>query len=765
MRRRPGAVTVLGTVALFWAAMACAAAALYPIYRDPQFVILAVGAVLGGTVVAVLGALLRWSSFLVFLAGLLAVLALGVPLAVPQLALRGVLPTLDGLRELVLGVALGWKQLLTIALPVGAYQALLVPAFVLLIVSTIVGLSVGLRARYGELGAIAPLVVFVVALALGPDDRDLGFAVPVSLVATVLLWVVWRRWARRRASISLLASQAAPGEPLETRGATLAGGVRALLAAAVLVAIAAGASFAAARALPTTSDRDVLRTVVARPFDPRDYVSPLSGFRGYLREDRDDVALFDIDGLRQGDRVRIATLDSYDGVVYAVGAGEADDVSGRFTRVPDRFDQGDLDGDPVELEVRIRDYSGVWLPTVGAFEAIDFAGADAAALSERFYFNPVTDTAAVIDGVREGDAYRLRSIVPDEPAIDELGGITPGAAIVPEPAVVPEELAERLDQYTATAASPGDALVDALEGLARDGYISHGQEDEPPSRSGHSADRITELLTEPLMIGDAEQYAVTAALMARQLGFPARVVFGFAPEEAGSTTTVRGGDVTAWIEVDTAERGWVTVDPNPAVRPIPEAPPEEPTPVSRPQPVVPPPASPPDERNDQVPPESDQEQPETLDPLLALLLTVLAIAGWTLLALAIAVSPFLAIVAAKISRARRRRRARDPRDRIRGGWDEFHDAALDRGYSPAATATRSEIAATVGGTKSRILALIADRASFAPGAPPEEDPERVWRTVDELTQAMDARLTRWQRLRARLSLRSLRRYAGRRPAR
>ncbi|PJJ72705.1 transglutaminase superfamily protein [Diaminobutyricimonas aerilata] len=765
MRRRPDAVTVLGTVLLFWAAIACAAAALYPIYRDPQFLVVAVGAVLGGTVVAVLGALLRWSSFLVFLAGLLAVLALGVPLAVPRLALRGVLPTLEGLRELVLAIALGWKQLLTIALPVGAYQALLVPAFVLLLVATVVGLSVGLRARFGELGAIAPLTVFVIALALGPDDRELGFWVPVLLVASVLLWVVWRRWARRRASIALLARQGAPGDELETRGSTLAGATRALVAAGVLVALAAGASFAAASALPTTSERDVLRTVVARPFDPRDYVSPLSGFRGYLREDREDAALFDIDGLREGDRVRIATLDSYDGVVYAVGSGDAADASGRFTRVPDRFDQGDLAGDPVELEVRIRDYSGVWLPTVGAFEAIDFAGADAGALSERFYFNPVTDTAAVVDGLRPGDMYRLQAIVPDEPTIEELEGINPGAAVVPDPEVVPEELAERLDQYAAAATTPGAALVDALEGLARDGYISHGQEDEPPSRSGHSADRITQLLTEPLMIGDAEQYAVTAALMARQLGFPARVVFGFAPEEVGSTTTVRGDDVTAWIEIDTAERGWVAVDPNPAVRPIPEAPPEEPTPVSRPQPVVPPPATQPDERDDQVPPESDQEQPEALDPLLALLLTVLAVAGWSLLALAILASPFLAIIGSKVLRARRRRRAADPRDRIRGGWDEFADAALDHGYRPTATATRSEVAETVGGTKSRILAYIADRASFAPGAPPEDDPDRVWRSVDELKQAMDAKLTRWERLRARLSLRSLRRYAGRRPAR
>ena len=66
-------------------------------------------------------------------------LVLGVPLAVPDSALYGVLPTLDGLVSLFTGTALGWKQLLTITLPVGTYQALLVPAFVLVLVTVVAG--------------------------------------------------------------------------------------------------------------------------------------------------------------------------------------------------------------------------------------------------------------------------------------------------------------------------------------------------------------------------------------------------------------------------------------------------------------------------------------------------------------------------------------------------------------------------------------------------------------------------------------------------
>ena len=32
------------------------------------------------------------------------------------------------------------------------------------------------------------------------------------------------------------------------------------------------------------------------------------------------------------------------------------------------------------------------------------------------------------------------------------------------------------------------------------------------------------------MVGDGEQYAVAAALMAREIGFPARVVVGYLPD-------------------------------------------------------------------------------------------------------------------------------------------------------------------------------------------------------------------------------------------
>src|SRR5690606_9723078 len=156
--------------------------------------------------------------------------------------------------------------------------------------------------------------------------------------------------------------------------------------------------------------------------------------------------------------------------------------------------------------------------------------------------------------------------------------LAPGTAVVPEATAVPDELTVVLDAWVRDAETPGERLTAMLTRMSTDGYISHGGTDEPLSRSGHGADRLEELLTASRMIGDEEQYAVTAALMARAIGFPSRVVFGFAPEN-GSTRVV-GSDVSAWIEVDTAQQGWVAIDPTPPVRQIPEEEPEDPAQVA-----------------------------------------------------------------------------------------------------------------------------------------------------------------------------------------
>jgi transglutaminase-like putative cysteine protease len=756
-RPRVGAVVL--DIVLVWVLIGIAATAFWPVYRDLSYLAVVVGALVAGTGVAVLGARFRWPSYAVLLVAVAVFFAIGVPLAVPGRAIAGVLPSWEGILDLAGAVVFGWKQLLTITLPVGDYQALLVPALLLLFSATVVAVTIAIRSRLPELAVVPPVVAFLTVIALGSDEALLPIPLGLALLVTALVYLVLHRRRRRRFAIATLARATpdAEGRPLETSGDG-ALGARAVIAGGLILAVASAASVGAASLAPVTGDRDVLRTAVVQPFDPRDYPSPLAGFRRYLRDDRADAVLLRVTGLPEGARIRIATLDSYDGVVYAVGTASVDSAAGTFVRIPQSVDQSGVGGEPVTLEIEVGAYRGVWVPTVGAFVSVTFAGDEAGALTDAFYYNDTSGTAAVLGGLDDGDSYRLAAVLPDQPDPSELAQVTPGDAEVPRLGELPEELSLYLEERVRALTDPGDRLTAMLEALQTDGYISHGlDDDEPPSRSGHAADRLVELVTGSRMIGDAEQYAVAAALMARQLGFPARVVFGFAPADG----VVRGDDVTAWIEVDTAQYGWVAIDPVPEERPIPDEDPEEQSQVARPPSIVPPPPDRPEPQADQTAPDSTQEDPDELDPLLVALLAIARTVGIGLLVVAVALAPFLFVIAAKARRRRLRRTSPTVVQRISGGWDEFADAVVDHGYEPPPAATRSELAAVAGGLPSRVLAAVADRAVFAPEQAAPADADRVWAAVGELRASLALGLTRRQRLRALVSLRSLGAYSVR----
>jgi transglutaminase-like putative cysteine protease len=779
---RSRAFVIVNTVMLVLAT-ALATAALWPIYRSPQLLVMMGGATVLGCAIAIAGARWRWNSATVALTTVGVFVVAGVPLAVPSHALYGVLPSLDGLLDLLAGVALGWKQLLTISLPVGAYEALLVPFFALALVLTVVALSASLRSTRGGLAVFGPIVLFCAALLFGSTAEFSPVALALGMFATSLSWVALRRRFQRRALLTpaeagspvnlgaaevhtaLAAPTRAEATSVRRRGG--AAWMRGALSAIVILVLAGSAAVGATTLLPASEDRDVLRSAVVQPFDPRDYVSPLSGFRKYWQQPAVDDVMFAVTGLPAGARLRIATLDTYNGVVYSVGSDDVNASSGSFTRVPYAVDQSDVDGRSIAVDVTVEGYTGPWVPTVGELETIDFSAGDSDELQDSFYFNDLTGTGAVLDGLSAGDTYSLNAVLPSAPDGEQLASLRPGASAQPAIGLVPDDLSLTLDGYVAGITEPGAQLAAMLDGLRASGYVSHGGDGEVASRSGHSADRITELFGDQRMIGDGEQYAVTAALMARQLGFPARVVFGFAPtgsdSGAAETVDVTGADVTAWIEVDTSRYGWVALDPNPEVREIPPELPQEPTVIARPQSIVPPPALEPAPIERQSAPQTQRDTPEESDPLRELILTVLRWVALSAFVVLVLLTPFLTVIALKAVRRRRRRRARTDRARIVGGWSEFQDIVVDHGYTPPISATRSEIAAVVGGPRPAVLAAVADRAVFAPSETDSGEADRVWRSVKELRRAMDANLTLPQRIRAQISLRSLGGYSGSNP--
>ena len=747
---------VAGNATFTILAVAVASALWWPIYQVPHFVLLAAVAIALGVGIAILGRVLRLPGFAVLGITILGYLAVGVPLALPDAALFGVLPTWQGLLDLITGTATSWKQLVTILLPVGTYQSLLIPALVSILSITVITLSIALRTRRPEMAVAWPVLLAILGIAFGPEigwqSVPLGLAVPVI----ALIWLVWlgrsRHRTRQRQHADALAS-VSPSRRERRRAALVS-----VVTASLIVALAAGGGAVMASVLPTSENRQVIRSHIEQPFNPRAYPSPLSSFRSFHLPDVAGIEMLTVSGLPSDGRLRLATLDTYDGVVYTVGAGDGAADSGSFVRVPYRLDQ-QARGRILTLDVTISGYAGVWLPGAGYLREIDFSGPNASALASQYFYNDTTGSSAVVSELSQGDGYTMTAIAAPTPSLDDLTDIRPGTASLAPTVDLPGVMTERLELYTDGISGAGQRLVAMIEGLRDDGYISHGVgENEPTSLSGHGMDRISALFTQRPMVGDEEQYAVAAALLARELGFPARVVMGFHPTPIveGGPTAVTSNDISAWIEVQSSDGTWLTVDPTPPLREIPEEEPDEPTTVSRPQSVVQPPVEETEPDTEQIPADdSVDNDEEALDPLLAALLLVAQILGVLLLVLAILAAPFLAVVAAKVRRRSLRRSRRNPADRIRAGWQEFQDAALDYGIEPPPSATRREVAATVGGKRALALASVADRASFSTERPSDEDADRVWTAVDDLRTSLGLRRTRRERWRAATSLRSL----------
>ena len=254
-----------------------------------------------------------------------------------------------------------------------------------------------------------------------------------------------------------------------------------------------------------------------------------SGFRRYLRDDRTDSVMLEVTGLPAGARIRIAALDSYDGVVYAVGSPTVDSASGhvRAPAVRDRpLARRGGAGRTVRDDRRLlrglgadrRSPLGRGVPGQRGVRA---RGRLRLQRDERHRRRPAR-------------APRRRQLPaergpPGSADARRAGGRRAGIGGGPADRARFPTTSPRPSTATSAGSTAGRERVSWPRSTRSraEGFISHGlADDEPESRSGHSLDRIAELFSGSRMIGDAEQYAVAAALMADRLGFPARVVVG-----------------------------------------------------------------------------------------------------------------------------------------------------------------------------------------------------------------------------------------------
>jgi len=234
------------------------------------------------------------------------------------------------------------------------------------------------------------------------------------------------------------------------------------------------------------------------------------------------------------------------------------------------------------------------------------------------------------------------------------------------------------------------------------------------------------------------------------------------PDELGSTFTVSTAHAAVWPEVLLDDGRWLPFDPVPEreatdVEP-PLPPPEQQTPAA-----AQPPVNPPVETDDAG--DEGSLDDETSEGGWATWVNWVRRVGTVA---AVVLVPVLAIVGlvlfVKWRRRRERLRAPDPSARVRGVWANVTDSFVDAGLAIAPSWTDDRIAdnssEVVRGVphETRRLAAMSSAVTF--GTRSREEATRLADDAEVTAQAIDAAIrrsrTRWERLRWRLSLRSLR---------
>ncbi|SDQ62855.1 transglutaminaseTgpA domain-containing protein [Microbacterium sp. cf332] len=740
--------------------LAVAVVGFGPTFEGGAYLVAGFGAIVLGVGIAWLCARRRWGVLPTAGLTVAAYFVFGGVLALPQTALFGFVPTLDTWTKLALGSVQSWKRLLTTVAPVAPYDGHLIVPFLLTLVAAVLTASLALRLRQAA-WALIPVTAFLVAqILLGMTEPAVPIVQGVVFAVVASVWLALRQaWDPNNAAVRIEPTGAADADALKhTR-------LRRLVSGAAVVAVAVGVGVTTAAVASPPSTRYVLRDVVIPPFDVKQYPSPLQSFRGLVRDEA-DATLFTVQGLPEDGRIRLATMDAYNGIVFNVsdeGAGS----SSSFTPLRSNMSP-DAEGVPGRLRIDIDELRGVWLPDAGAVRSIEFEGDRAEELRRTAHYNDATGTAAVTAGVASGMSYTVDTVFPVVPTDDALADATFAPVKMPKQEGVPEGLSQVATEAVGDAETPIEQARALQTYLSTDGYFSHGLEDDPYSPSGHGAARITSFFGGDEIIGDDEQYAVAMALLSAQLGIPARVVMGWHPEkdaEAGGEFTATGDNVHAWVEIAFDGFGWVPFDPTPDEDNEPNE--QTTTPRANPKPQVlqpPPPAQEPAELPPAIANDRDQEEEE--EPGFDWIGAILAPIGIGVGVLAVLFAPFVIMGAVKTARRAKRRNADRTADRISGGWDELIDRAVDLNAPVAAGATRTESAQIVASTMEQpdvtSLATSADARVFGPGEPSAEDVDAFWREVDAIVVGMSGRVSVWRRLRARLSLRSLLRGRRRR---
>jgi transglutaminase-like putative cysteine protease len=260
--------------------------------------------------------------------------------------------------------------------------------------------------------------------------------------------------------------------------------------------------------------------------------------------------------------LRMATLDVFDGTEWKPSQPLVDELPQNLPRPNGLSDQ--VEAQDVTTNVKLsKAFESYYLPVPYPLTSLDI---DGSWKLERNSQNIVTNRGP---NQVAGRSYVAHSLVlsPTPTQLNEapLPASDFQSRYTDLPANIPQIVRELADKAVVGATTPYDKAL-RLQAWLRDPAEFTYSTESPPEGTGLPA--IAAFLND--RIGYCEQFAATMAVMARQLGIPARVNVGFSAGEqvAGeqvdaNTISVSTHDAHAWPELYFENVGWVRFEPTP----------------------------------------------------------------------------------------------------------------------------------------------------------------------------------------------------------
>ncbi len=479
-------------------------------------------------------------------------------------ALGVTLQNIGAVDELLQGFTQGLARLLSVALPVSQPRWLYVAPVALTWLTGAATSELLTRDTGSGVAALLWAASFALAFSVtaGAPGTDVGWAVVLVVVAGFL--VALRRYLPDLfgTTVDPDSTEGAPGGR-RLRARPLAFGA-ASLAAAALIGIFAIPAVPALKAAPVTPARQP-------PVESSTFLTPTATMVELRNLDpKHPSPLFDFSANRTtSGYVSLADLDAYDGSIWSF-TRTFHPTGGRVPPAVGAF--ADLRQPLATAHYEIlRSLDFPWMPYVDR-------PADVTGLPAGFGFDALTGMVVPEGPLDAGAAYTVVS----QPTAVTLATLSAGqlslgfvASPDPEDTLVPVDEQASLSgvikilqrQTGATAADP----LTFLHTVAGEFRTKYRRLDPSVANDTTFADAVNAVLTNHK--ATPEEFATVFALIARQLGVPARLVTGFrlagpgstpAPTVAGKTYTVTSADAWTWVELPVSGLGWVVADPTPS---------------------------------------------------------------------------------------------------------------------------------------------------------------------------------------------------------